>query len=1459
MPAFLTPGAVFLARGALSLALPCALIALGAALLGPAAVVARHAYGQLHKRRRAAALGARLAPRLPGGIGNVDRLMQMMRSMEGDMCGQCQMDWVEECGNTFNVNVLWDDMIFTTEPDHIKSILATDFNNFEKGTHPAQFTVYRARTDHTQGEKFHSGMESLLGTGVFNSDGDMWKFHRSMTRPFFTRDRITEFDNFDRHADTMLAALRTRLRTGAAVDLQDALHRFTLDAASEFLLGTDVRSLDGALPYPSTSYSTSAPASARAARAAARGGVDGYGGARSGADSFARAFADAQYFSAQRNVRGWSWPLAEITHDYTRAPMAVVSAFLDPLLAAAVAKHRATPTSSAEKPHSQEKEIGEDETLLDHLVKRTTDEKVLKDEILNILIAGRDTTAATLAFAAYLLALHPDAMGRLRAEVLAHVGPSARPTYEVVSGMKYMRAFINGALFSSAPARFGPFDVRESVHETTLSAADPTQKPIYIPANTKVIYSAMLLHRRTDLWGPDALEFDPDRFLDARVRRYLTPKPYIFVPFNAGPRICLGQQFAYNEMSFVLVRLLQAFSSISLAADAQPADSVPPPDWARAKGRKAVERFWPQSHLTMYAKVLLMSDGVDKAGLSKLLNDLGFDTQPSSIMTRSEVLAALDALPSDSEGSDSEGDGHEVVAGGESGDDSQELTMNVMLEEELTAATFKWSGDVSFEKKDYREAILMYSHALTIADPDEKELQRTILANRAQSYIFHGDIHTALQDVDRALSPEFSASNSTDNITIKCHARKAKLLCAFARYEEALKHYKIARDPRNAEVDGDKLLRKEIEEGLAAPKGSKRRRKDVLLRAVDSRGLIVPEAARANFPFPPAETLQKLGPDFEPDADCLQFVTKHRRNPNDTPITFPMFFTAPYFKARPNQGSKPFRTRGQVLESITVGEFLQNLFSSHLIMFPDQAFVRKAMPSAVKHEHPDDRLIIMPTHRGRLLVIEPTATFKDVFSRAKWPCEGPFPFEDLRKAARARPHEVDGIELMQGWYLEVIVITKDRLPDLVPLMSQGFDTAGLSKLLDGLGFDTQFHPNSNKTISDVLNDLANDPEVSDIKVNRHEVGTGGGDPEEDELTATMFKGHGDEAFKAKKYREAIAAYSHALTIATRDEKELKRTILANRAQSYIFYGDIHSALQDVNRALSPEFSSSNLSKKITIKCHVRRAKLLCAFARYEEALEDCKIAQDLRNAEVDEDKSLKKDIEEGLAAPKGSKRWRKDELMRAVDSRGMILQQAARPNFPFPPAQTLQALGPDFNQNAECLQFVKKHGQNPNDTPIAFPIFITAPYFQARPNQGSKPFRTRGQAFESMAIGELLQNLFSSHLIMLPDQAFVRKAMPSAVKHEHPEDRLIIMPTHRGRLLIIEPTATFKDVFAGAKWPRQGPLPFEDLRKVARAGAHEVDGIELVQGWHLDVVVITKDRLQDFVTLMENGPRAPPP
>ena len=102
---------------------------------------------------------------------------------------------------------------------------------------------------------------------------------------------------------------------------------------------------------------------------------------------------------------------------------------------------------------------------------------------------------------------------------------------------------------------------------------------------------------------PAALKFDPDRFLDERVHKYLTPNPFIFCPFNAGPRICLGQQFAYHEATFYLVRLLQQFTEFTLDQET----NVPPPaEWAFEKTggtRKPVEKVHPMSHLTTYVKV----------------------------------------------------------------------------------------------------------------------------------------------------------------------------------------------------------------------------------------------------------------------------------------------------------------------------------------------------------------------------------------------------------------------------------------------------------------------------------------------------------------------------------------------------------------------------------------------------------------------------------------------------------------------------------------------------------------------------------------------------------------------------------------------------------------------------------------------------------------------------------------
>ncbi|KAJ7243954.1 cytochrome P450 [Mycena rebaudengoi] len=153
------------------------------------------------------------------------------------------------------------------------------------------------------------------------------------------------------------------------------------------------------------------------------------------------------------------------------------------------------------------------------------------------------------------ISMYPAVCQKLREEILAHLGSHKRPTYDDIRDMKYMTAVINGK--SSR---------MESVNSTTWPSPDPTEKPLYVPGGAKVPYSVFIMHRRTDLWGPDAEEFSSKRFLDERLKKYLLNNAFQFLPFNARSRICLGQQ-------------------------------------ASASGRKGSDRFRPKMHLTMYTTV----------------------------------------------------------------------------------------------------------------------------------------------------------------------------------------------------------------------------------------------------------------------------------------------------------------------------------------------------------------------------------------------------------------------------------------------------------------------------------------------------------------------------------------------------------------------------------------------------------------------------------------------------------------------------------------------------------------------------------------------------------------------------------------------------------------------------------------------------------------------------------------
>jgi len=254
-------------------------------------------------------------------------------------------------------------------------------------------------------------------------------------------------------------------------------------------------------------------------------------------------------------------------------------------------------------------------TFLHALAAFTRDRRVLRDQLVAVLLAGRDTTAATLSWALYELGRRPAAAARLRAEVLAALGPDRTPTYADLKAMRYLQHVLAETL-RLYPAV--PFNVRMALRDTTLPRGGGPRGdgPVAVLKDTPVGYSTLVMQRRRDLY-PDAAEggpaADPAVFCPERWESGWQPRPWQYIPFNGGPRICVGQQFALTEMGYVLVRLFQRFDRVvsymddvdgghpTLKAEIvlQPGDGVRLAFWAAKRdgegkglGVRGSERAW---------------------------------------------------------------------------------------------------------------------------------------------------------------------------------------------------------------------------------------------------------------------------------------------------------------------------------------------------------------------------------------------------------------------------------------------------------------------------------------------------------------------------------------------------------------------------------------------------------------------------------------------------------------------------------------------------------------------------------------------------------------------------------------------------------------------------------------------------------------------------------------------------
>lgn len=200
-------------------------------------------------------------------------------------------------------------------------------------------------------------------------------------------------------------------------------------------------------------------------------------------------------------------------------------------------------------------------TFLHELAGFTRDRKVIRDQLVAVLLAGRDTTASTLSWTIYELARHPEVVARLRDEILRTVGADRTPTYADLKGMKYLQYVMNETLrlYPSVP-----YNVRWSFKDTTLprGGGPDGSQPLAVLKDSAIGYSTLVMQRRADLYPPPSekfahhLTFSPDRWY------HWQPRPWEYIPFNGGPRICIGQQFALTEMGYVLCRLFQRYDRV---------------------------------------------------------------------------------------------------------------------------------------------------------------------------------------------------------------------------------------------------------------------------------------------------------------------------------------------------------------------------------------------------------------------------------------------------------------------------------------------------------------------------------------------------------------------------------------------------------------------------------------------------------------------------------------------------------------------------------------------------------------------------------------------------------------------------------------------------------------------------------------------------------------------------------
>jgi cytochrome P450 len=287
--------------------------------------------------------------------------------------------------NTFHSRIVTMPIIQTVEPENIKTILSLKFKDYSFGAREKAFTP-------------------LLGHGIFNADGERWANSRHLLRPNFARDQVADLEAFEHHFKLMLKHVP---KDGSTVDLQELFFKLTIDSATEFLFNHSTNSL----------------------RMMDQGEDDNEDVV------FSKAFNLAQTDAVTRVRLDFLYRFTN--QDKSKEAVEICKAYVDKWVDDAV---RWREEKDAEKSAGGKKEE-ERYVFIHELAKQTNDKTRIRDELMNVLLAGRDTTASLLSNMFFEIAKRPDIWQKLREEVAMLDG--RLPTYEELRNFKYLKWCLN--------------------------------------------------------------------------------------------------------------------------------------------------------------------------------------------------------------------------------------------------------------------------------------------------------------------------------------------------------------------------------------------------------------------------------------------------------------------------------------------------------------------------------------------------------------------------------------------------------------------------------------------------------------------------------------------------------------------------------------------------------------------------------------------------------------------------------------------------------------------------------------------------------------------------------------------------------------------------------------------------------------------------------------------------------